>query len=92
MSLITHNLWPAMFHAQPSYRTGQFICSKTGQLYLLTTQIQRIAHLNMHSHTIIIINIVNIVYIVHTILIVQIVLTVCTNKRSPSNKHLRVVK
>ena len=26
-----------MFHAQPPYRTGQFICSKTGQLYLLTT-------------------------------------------------------
>ncbi len=26
-----------MFHAQPPCRTGQFICSKTGQLYLLTT-------------------------------------------------------
>ena len=26
-----------MLHAQPPYRTGQFICSKTGQLYLLTT-------------------------------------------------------
>jgi len=26
-----------MLHVQPPYRTGQFICSKTGQLYLLTT-------------------------------------------------------